>query len=465
VLAWLVILGLAGTTIGLSYLRPVQKIAAGKDQANLLVLEVQGRYLVGLTSFMGQKNPQIVEQIRMLNSGSIAQRLHYVVLAGELAGPPEALEGLQDIERTSRSWNIPLGTTEEAIKQDLEHLYRDYNAGRLDAPSLSQQDRDFLRSELGWFGQLALAPAGGPNTRERDQVIREARITLAVIFAAGMGGLLLAVAGLAALVVLSIYFATGRARSRLDLRQPNGGIYAETFAVWLLLFLGYSILAGLVAPEGYQLSLAGIAMLLSLSALAWPVLRGVPWRTVRWEIGWHGGKHPLVEIPLGLAAYAMSLPILVGGVLVMVVLVFILQHLPGRSAGTNPFAPSDTPSHPIMEVISKADFWMIAQLLFLASVVAPLVEETMFRGVLHRHLREATGRWGGFLSFLVSAAIVSFLFAAVHPQGFVAIPPLMALALGFSIAREWRGSLLAPMVAHGLHNGALLIMVFSALSG
>src|SRR5262249_15293611 len=114
---------------------------------------------------------------------------------------------------------------------------------------------------------------------------------------------------------------------------------------------------------------------------------------------------------------------------------------------------------------SKADFWMIVQLLFLASVVAPLVEETMFRGVLHRHLREASRRWGGFLSFLVSSAIISFLFAAIHPQGWIAIPPLMALAVGFSIAREWRGSLLPSMVAHGLHNGALLVMLFLALSG
>jgi membrane protease YdiL (CAAX protease family) len=52
---------------------------------------------------------------------------------------------------------------------------------------------------------------------------------------------------------------------------------------------------------------------------------------------------------------------------------------------------------------------------------------------------------------------MSLIFAAIHPQGWVAIPALMSLSCGFTLVREWRGTLLPGMVAHGLHNGLLLI--------
>jgi membrane protease YdiL (CAAX protease family) len=45
---------------------------------------------------------------------------------------------------------------------------------------------------------------------------------------------------------------------------------------------------------------------------------------------------------------------------------------------------------------------------------------------------------------------------------------LIALGFNFSMMREWRGSLIAPMTAHLLHNGTLLtlvILLFKAVSG
>jgi len=69
----------------------------------------------------------------------------------------------------------------------------------------------------------------------------------------------------------------------------------------------------------------------------------------------------------------------------------------------------------------------------------------MFRGVLLHHLRQ---RW----PFLVSAPIVSFIFAMLHPQGWIAVPALVAIAMVLAGLREWRGSLIAPMAAHGFNN-------------
>jgi membrane protease YdiL (CAAX protease family) len=79
-------------------------------------------------------------------------------------------------------------------------------------------------------------------------------------------------------------------------------------------------------------------------------------------------------------------------------------------------------------------------------------------------LREATGRWRRGLSVLASAAVVSFIFAVVHPQGILAVPALMALAVGFSLAREWRGTLVPSMVGHGLNNFMVTVLLLLVAS-
>jgi membrane protease YdiL (CAAX protease family) len=102
-------------------------------------------------------------------------------------------------------------------------------------------------------------------------------------------------------------------------------------------------------------------------------------------------------------------------------------------------------------------------LLVIAAVIAPVVEEIVFRGVLFMHLREVSLRWGRFAAFAFSAIASSLIFAAIHPQGVVFIPVLGALAVAFCLAREVRGSLLSCMVAHGVNN-ALIVGLNIAMS-
>jgi membrane protease YdiL (CAAX protease family) len=100
----------------------------------------------------------------------------------------------------------------------------------------------------------------------------------------------------------------------------------------------------------------------------------------------------------------------------------------------------------------------------MATVMAPLLEETMFRGVLYGHLRESTARWPRAASVFAGAAIVSVLFAAIHPQGWTGVPVLAALSFSFSLVREWRGSLVAPMVMHCLTNSISVVVMRVAMS-
>jgi len=95
---------------------------------------------------------------------------------------------------------------------------------------------------------------------------------------------------------------------------------------------------------------------------------------------------------------------------------------------------------------------MISMVFVSACIAAPVVEETMFRGVLYRHLRDWSQSWARWVSIAFSAILNGFVFAAIHPQGIMAIPLLMTLAMCFSLVREWRNSLLTPMLMHAIHN-------------
>ncbi len=84
-----------------------------------------------------------------------------------------------------------------------------------------------------------------------------------------------------------------------------------------------------------------------------------------------------------------------------------------------------------------------------AVVVAPLVEETVFRGFVYAVLKKHTD---AFFATFVSAA----LFALAHSHLASAVP-LFLLALGFTVAYERTGSLLVPILMHALFNAITLV--------
>jgi membrane protease YdiL (CAAX protease family) len=83
--------------------------------------------------------------------------------------------------------------------------------------------------------------------------------------------------------------------------------------------------------------------------------------------------------------------------------------------------------------------------------------------VLYRHLRGATAGAGRTASIVLSGLVSAFIFAVIHPQGWVAIPALMSLALAFVILREWRGTLIPCMIVHGISNFLVMSMVILVL--
>jgi membrane protease YdiL (CAAX protease family) len=280
---------------------------------------------------------------------------------------------------------------------------------------------------------------------------------------AGVWYLTVFLLGLVALIALVGFVGAGKWKPAL---QPTSDghvmlVLGETFAVWMGLYLFLTIGATVIVallPEstastgGLVLSIA--AMGGSLAVLAFPRLRGVSAAELRAAIGLNTGRGVLREVGAGVVCYVSAVPILVAGGIIYFILSLIAQAISGEQA---------PPSHPAVEMLGGAGALEVVLLFTLASVMAPIVEEIAFRGFLYGHLRSVVAPRARFASAMVAAVVSSVIFAAIHPQGLMFVPALGGLAVGFCLYREMRGSLIAPMVAHGINNAftlALGLMLF-----
>lgn len=293
-----------------------------------------------------------------------------------------------------------------------------------------ETDADFARA-YPWFVKLA-------NPVTRPAAIEQARRVFTVMLVAIIAGLGVLALGVAMGILAIILLATKKIHFTVRSPQAPAGRYVEAFAVWLALFVLGSIVIEAVVPQAtlvVRMLPLGIAFVVGLS---WSLMRGTPWGQYREDVGLNAGNGVLREILAGVGGYLACLPLMGLALVATIVLSRYAQQ---------------TTSHPLVDQIN--DLHPI-YLYLVAAVFAPVTEEILFRGLLLSHLRARFG-------ILLSALFNSVIFAAIHPQGWLAIPALTVIAFNLSLIRQWRGSLIGPIIAHGLHNGilvtfALLIM-------
>ncbi len=299
-------------------------------------------------------------------------------------------------------------------------------------------------------------PALNQVPERRAEIVDPARKTFGTVLGALISGSFLSFVGFVGLIIFVALLANRQLAGGLVTGANYGGVYAETFALYLCLYLLLGLLMPFLPWAIPSMAKAGLAIVGSLAVLGWPVLRGIPWAQVRQDIGWTLGRAPAVEPALGIACYVMALPIVAIGLILTLLLMTLANRLTAIGLAQN------QPVHPIIEFVvngTNVDRFFV---FVAACILAPIVEETMFRGVLYRHLREFSGRWTWLASVVFSGTVAAFVFAAIHPQGLVTIPVLMSLAYGFTIVREWRGSLIPSMVGHGLNNGMVMLLLLLA---
>lgn len=347
-------------------------------------------------------------------------------------------------------------------------LKREIESGALRAGALSASITDGVRklylestplgaAELAEL-QMGLGPLFGPmvqlkNLRlsgaaaEEIEALADSIERDAIAYVIFLGALLLAViaatvAGLVMLILFIQQTASGRLPMRMGALQSPAGLHWETFALYLALMAFSPWLIRAIAPEAGGLGASFLIELFVPVVACYPLLAGASPADLRADLGLGRGIGLIRESLLGLLGYIAGLP-LIGLALVALI---ILTKLLGLEV--------EQGAHPIVYMIKggQTSVGVILFALVLAVIIAPVLEEVMFRGYFYRALRSRLGA-------PASIAICSAFFAAVHPQGIIGFPLLFAIGAVLATLREWRGSLAAPIAAHACTNGVTMTLV------
>lgn len=405
----------------------------------------------------------VLQNARPLSAGNAAfvDRLGYTVLVGKVESWENAIAQAKALE--------PAGDAERALRDALVSVMEERAFGDMtgaetghDRFVADDDERAAVLAKLGYFGRVACDVPG---------VAAEATRTGVVVIAALAWYALAFCAGCVTLVFTAIWLFRKPA-APIDESGARGNaalVLGETFAVWMVAFLAMNygmgalgeVLVGALGldgtPRAVHVGLAcGLAGFFgSLVALFHAPLRGLRGVELRQAIGLHSGRGVLREIGSGVLCYLSAIPLLLVGLVIFAVLSEIVTAL---------FGQPEQPNHPVAEMFAGADWLRLTLVALQATVAAPIVEEIMFRGALYGHLRGTVFERVPLVSVLAAAIVSSFIFAVIHPQGVLFTPALGGLAVSFCLYRELRGSLIAPMVAHGIQNGVTIALGMSLMS-
>ncbi len=184
-----------------------------------------------------------------------------------------------------------------------------------------------------------------------------------------------------------------------------------------------------LVAQGIVLHLAGLAFVVFTLRR-----RGISWRS-----GFGAeGRGVFAGVGRGVLFYLAAMPFLAFYAMV--------YHGALRHAGYHPL-----PQEVALVFAGERSVWIRGALAALAVVIAPVFEEILFRGVA---LPLFARKWG------VGPAVVavSVFFAAIHfhVPSFV---PLFVIAVAFSLAYIGSGSIVVPVVMHGLFNSVNLLLL------
>lgn len=251
-------------------------------------------------------------------------------------------------------------------------------------------------------------------------------------------------------------------------RMPWGvGVLIATVAIFLLTsaaFGGLAISLGLAPTEGEDMpptrllwvTLLGQAfmhlplavLLIALASRERRGLRRIGLLDRRWL------RHALI----GLGGLALVLPVIFGASVVATSLAKALGHDPSEIA------------HALLEAMFTAPPAVRVGFMISAVVVAPVLEELIFRGLLQTTLLSLARPMSPAAQrpFAILATTVVFLLLHLSAASPHALPALAVLSIGLGYLYERTGSLVTPIVAHAAFNAiniGLASLIVSSPSG
>lgn len=431
--------------------------------ANLLPLVIQTRMYIGAMTLVEQAGlpkpladkqradmEKIGQQLKLLGPDVVKpEEVHALLILYTHFDWPEAAQ-MQD---RLRSEPIPTSPTRMEIDAALRKLYLDQLP--LDAGEIAA-----INSRLGFFAELATLRSYRLNQDSRAEKLQTTINSEAKTFVVRMGiiAAMAILAGVTGVVLLTLFIrklASGQIRTGMtDSRvPPHLGFEVMTLYLTLLLITPYIITY--IAPAAKNIGIVGsvvmiplifiIAAIYPLTQRSTQTLR-VRWKPLAQDLGFLSGRSIAIESGYGIAGYLGTIPLILLAALISAQLV----RFTGQDGSDG--------VHPIVPLLGReSDNQLVKAMIFLlAVVIAPITEEIIFRGYFYRFLRS---RYDTANSIFISAA----LFSGIHPQGMVGFFPLLAIGIGLAVLREWRGSIIAPIVMHAVLNGMTLVIMTQLL--
>lgn len=140
----------------------------------------------------------------------------------------------------------------------------------------------------------------------------------------------------------------------------------------------------------------------------------------------------------GIGCYIAALPFLAAAVLI------------SQKLDQTVFRNIKTPEHPLLPYFVGGEGASFVVVIIMGVIIAPVIEETFFRGILYGALR-------GWMRVWAAAALSAVIFAVGHPLPAYFLP-IFVLGVVFALVRERTGSLIPSMIAHCIQNSAAIIL-------
>ncbi|MFK7758392.1 MAG: lysostaphin resistance A-like protein [Phycisphaerales bacterium] len=436
--------------------------------------DLPARMFIRGKSMLAEHSEMVMSQFELAYEPE--DQIRRIIMSGEFGGAESALSliettrlelksRLDDVEvsengRVVQGDGIVLEELDESgsaelsrlsiVFDELDSLGSIYSTG---PDSIEESMRDQLLVRYGILGQAAVTH-GIDDSDPRRQPIVNGFIWIALLMF-GLIGLFVFgfLSGLVLLIIGIVRMFEGKLVMRCEKPAAGGSVFLETYAVFLLAFgvlsIGVFLLASKVNPMLGVLSLPLQWLLMVVPA--WALMRGMKSPDWRRAIGLHSGEGVMKEIGCGVLAYLASVPLYAVGVGITF-LIMILQGLVSMGSGSGGGDPEPMPTNPILEMLAGSGIVGALLILTLATIWAPITEELIFRGALYRHMR-------GRLHWILAALLTALLFAYMHSYGPLMVAPLIALGFMFAFMRQWRGSIIAPITAHFVHNATLVVFM------
>jgi CAAX protease family protein len=397
------------------------------------------------------------------------ERRLYALLSGGDEGVDDWIRWYEELAEVSTSPDVELsrlillGETRQtdALRAGLDEWEddepgatrrKDWIAAAYLEPSLDRATGRALIAEVrdelpaGWFADALVARLG---RRSGDAIARQqAESAIAARGAVLLhrwravegAGLLLGVAGLAALGLMLLTSADPRAAHA---RMPDGFLLGDGYALFVRGALGFLVLGtglGLLIPDDS-----------ALNAIAGPASVAPILLYAAWYLRSRGLS--LVEA-LGLSPDRDHL-----GTVAWVALVLVGLQLAGEGLIGAALDALHLQSHwadGLQENLIWGSWGLVARETIDSALWAPLGEEVAFRGVLYPALR---ARFGTAPATALSAAV----FAAAHGYGVLGFAAVFWSGVLWALAYERTGSLWPCIIAHSVGNLASTVGVVALL--